>query len=88
MDWVKGHVRAASDLGKPLCLQEFGKRPAGRARTKLFKKVRPARGGATAAQFRGGPLPTIRPRARRRPSAAPTHPPLNNAARSSWPVRS
>ena len=61
MDWVKGHIQGAKMLGKPLCLQEFGKRPAGRARTKLFKKVRqtcqrarPLGGAARRGVARGG----------------------------------
>jgi hypothetical protein len=37
---VLGHIKAAKALGKPLCLQEFGRKPAGKGREKLFKRVR------------------------------------------------
>jgi hypothetical protein len=39
VNWVKGHIQAAKQLGKPLCLQEFGKKPAGSGREALFEKV-------------------------------------------------
>jgi len=42
---VEGHIEAAKLLGKPLCLQEFGKKPAGPDRAKLFKKVGLVLGG-------------------------------------------
>ncbi|KIZ00565.1 Mannan endo-1,4-beta-mannosidase 1 [Monoraphidium neglectum] len=39
VNWVKGHIQAAKQLGKPLCLQEFGKKPAGSGREALFEKL-------------------------------------------------
>jgi mannan endo-1,4-beta-mannosidase len=41
LEWVRGHADAAARvLGKPLCLQEFGKRPAGPGRAAMFEQVR------------------------------------------------
>ncbi|GBF97528.1 mannan endo-1,4-beta-mannosidase-like [Raphidocelis subcapitata] len=37
--WLKGHIQGAKMLRKPLCLQEFGKKPAGPGRAKLFKQL-------------------------------------------------
>lgn len=40
VDWVKSHVEASKTLlGKPLCLQEFGKKPAGPGRARLFEEL-------------------------------------------------
>lgn len=39
VSWVASHIEASARLGKPLCLQEFGKKPAGGSRTELFKQV-------------------------------------------------
>eukprot|EP00878_Enallax_costatus_P010436 GHUV01010894.1.p1 GENE.GHUV01010894.1~~GHUV01010894.1.p1 ORF type:complete len:332 (+),score=66.25 GHUV01010894.1:778-1773(+) len=40
--WVQSHIQVCERYlgGKPLVLQEFGKRPAGRGRTALFTEVR------------------------------------------------
>jgi hypothetical protein len=46
VDWVTSHIEGAKMLGKPLCLQEFGKKPAGPERANLFRKVW---GGGAAA---------------------------------------
>ena len=39
--WINVHVDVAADLGKPLVLTEFGKKPAGPARAEFFQKVKP-----------------------------------------------
>lgn len=43
LKWVSAHIEACSKYlgGKPLVLQEFGKKPAGAARTELFSQVCP-----------------------------------------------
>ncbi|KAI8466427.1 MAG: glycoside hydrolase superfamily [Monoraphidium minutum] len=51
--WVKGHIAAARQLGKPLCLQEFGKKPAGAGRQALFQQLL---GIAREEAASGGPL--------------------------------
>lgn len=42
VDWINAHITACSKYlgGKPLMLQEFGKKPAGPGRTDLFQRVR------------------------------------------------
>lgn len=37
--WINSHVDACSQLGKPLVLSEFGKKPAGPERAAFYEKV-------------------------------------------------
>ncbi|KAF8058333.1 MAN1 [Scenedesmus sp. PABB004] len=41
VEWVRAHMRACAEAlgGKPLVLQEFGKKPAGAGRTALFQQM-------------------------------------------------
>lgn len=38
-NWIECHINICRDLGKPLVISEFGKKPAGPARAALYHQV-------------------------------------------------